>query len=93
MPIPVSAECRKTGNAGGGVTGNYNRNQKFVIILKAGLHYRSSNCKNSCFNGQHNNSYLWEWYGLWNETACIRCVFLQIKLMSTALSCLEPLNR
>ena len=86
MPIPVSAEWRKTGNAAGAIMGNYNINQKFVVILKAGLHYRPSNWKNSCFKGQHNNSYLCEWYDLWNESSCIRCVLYQIKLMSTALS-------
>jgi hypothetical protein len=53
MPIPVSAECRKTGNAGDVIMGNYNTNQKSVVILKDGLHYRSSNWKNSCFKGQH----------------------------------------
>jgi len=32
---------------------NYKTNQKSVVILKAGLHYRSSNWKNSCFKGRH----------------------------------------
>lgn len=41
MPIPISAECRETGNAGGGIMGNCDTNQKFVVIVKAGLHDRS----------------------------------------------------
>jgi hypothetical protein len=41
MPRPVNAECRETGNAGGGIMGNYNTNQNSVVIVKAELHDRS----------------------------------------------------
>ena len=64
MPIPVSAECRRQAMLGMVLWVTTTQIRNLWSYSKAGHHYRSSNWKNSCFKGQHSNSYLCEWYGL-----------------------------
>lgn len=66
MPIPVSAECRKTGNAGGGILGKLQNKSEICGHTESWTSLQVFKLEKQLFQGTayYRNSYLCEWYGL-----------------------------